>query len=34
MKNIVYQSDIKWPFRVLVRGIQDCPGDELGLKSL
>mmetsp|Transcript_28899 Transcript_28899/g.57767 ORF Transcript_28899/g.57767 Transcript_28899/m.57767 type:complete len:1105 (+) Transcript_28899:72-3386(+) len=34
MKNVVMQDDIKWPFRCLVRGIVDCPGEELNVKSL
>ena len=34
MKNVVHQEDIKWPFRVLVRGIQDCPGEEVSERAI
>ena len=33
-KKCIFKGDIKWPFRVLVRGIEDCPGEELKLKSV
>ncbi|GMH75300.1 hypothetical protein TrVE_jg7505 [Triparma verrucosa] len=34
MDNVIMQDAIKWPFRCLVRGVVDCPGEEMGAKSL
>ena len=33
-KECIFKGDVKWPFRVLVRGIEDCPGEEQKLKSV